>query len=158
MNMIDSLENGSMCMMLLYREIGSLLIFHRDDSGTLSHITLEILVYISLYHFSLPSDNLPGSIYINNAILGGVELAANAVAIWIIKLGRRPAIVGSFAMAAASMLAICFAQREYITYIISNWFEIAELNILIVVLMAGSVIPPALCLWAIETPLSRELL
>lgn len=54
--------------------------------------------------------NLEGSIYINNAILGGVELVANVVAIWIVKIGRRPAIVGSFFIAFASMVAMIFAQ------------------------------------------------
>lgn len=56
--------------------------------------------------------NLEGSIFVNNAILGGVELFANTVAIWIVKLGRRPAIVSSFAIAALSMLAMCFAQSK----------------------------------------------
>ena len=65
-----------------------------------------------LYDVFYLTDNLPGSIYVNNAILGGVELVANVVAIWIVKLGRRPAIVGSFAISAASMLAICFAQSK----------------------------------------------
>jgi len=76
-------------------------------------IFLWFIVSMVYFGMTYNVNNLPGSIYINNAILGGVELAANAVAIWIIKLGRRPAIVGSFAMAAASMLAICFAQQSY---------------------------------------------
>ena len=46
----------------------------------------------------------------NNAILGGVELVANTAGVWVVKIGRRPAIIVSFVIGAVAMAAICFVQ------------------------------------------------
>lgn len=57
--------------------------------------------------------NMKGDIYINNAIFGGVELLANTGGIFMVKLGRRPAIVTSFVSAAFAMVALCFSQGKH---------------------------------------------
>ncbi|KAF6036483.1 Orct [Bugula neritina] len=90
-------------------------LFKTPNLRKLGVVCLLLWFMISLEYFGMSYNvgNLQGSIYVNNAILGAVELVANFLAIWVIKIGRRRAILLSFLIATLSMLAICFAQGSY---------------------------------------------
>ncbi|XP_067950167.1 organic cation transporter protein-like isoform X1 [Watersipora subatra] len=79
---------------------------------------LWFIVSFVYFGMSYNVSNLEGSIYVNNAILGAVELVANGLCIFVVKFGRRPAIFTMFTIALAAMFAIIFAQGSYWAVII----------------------------------------